>query len=279
MAMTQDGVAYLLNGAFRRMEYTEWGDKSRPVVVCVHGLTRTGRDFDTLAEALSDQYYLVCPDLPGRGASDWLPSGMLYQPATYVIALGHLLAKLGREVRWIGTSLGGICGMAVAAAEGTPITRMVLNDVGPFIPKVALERIRDYVAANEPPVFDDVAGVEAYLRRVHAPFGPLTDAQWAHLGRTSARTVEDGKVMLHYDPKIAEPIKVTEPADLDMWALWRPQIPTLGIRGETSDLLEPGTLKRMAETGAEVYEVPDTGHAPALMDAPAIERIRAFLAG
>jgi pimeloyl-ACP methyl ester carboxylesterase len=221
----------------------------------------------------------VCPDLPGRGGSDWLPDGALYAPPSYVVALAHLLAVLGGPVAWVGTSLGGICGMLTAAAEGQPITRMVLNDIGPLIPAAALARIRDYMATGDMPTFSDLRGLERHLRVIHRPFGPLDDAQWAHLAATSARTLPDGRVTLHYDPRIADPIRAGgEPADADMWAFWdRVTIPVLAIRGEDSDLLLPDTFARMAASGAATLEVADAGHAPALMDAPTIEAIRAFL--
>jgi pimeloyl-ACP methyl ester carboxylesterase len=277
--MRHGEIRYLLAGAFRRLAFTEWGDPAAPPVLCVHGLTRTGRDFDALAQALSGTHRVVCPDLPGRGGSDWLPDGALYAPPSYVVALAHLLAVLGGPVAWVGTSLGGICGMLTAAAEGQPITRMVLNDIGPLIPAAALARIRDYMATGDMPTFSDLRGLERHLRVIHRPFGPLDDAQWAHLAATSARTLPDGRVTLHYDPRIADPIRAGgEPADADMWAFWdRVTIPVLAIRGEDSDLLLPDTFARMAASGAATLEVADAGHAPALMDAPTIEAIRAFL--
>jgi pimeloyl-ACP methyl ester carboxylesterase len=269
-------VRYLLNGAFYRMAYVECGNPAAPAVVCVHGLTRTGRDFDVLAEALSDRFRVICPDLPGRGASDWLPDGALYNPVSYVQALSHLLAAIQTPVMWVGTSLGGICGMAIAAAPGQPIVRMVLNDIGPHIPAAALARIRDYI--SDAPEFADLAELEMHLRRVHAPFGRLTDAQWAHLARTSARTLANGRLALHYDPAIAAPIRATLPVDADMWAWWEKiAIPVLALRGVDSDLLLPDTLERMRKSGAAVLEVPDCGHAPALMDEPTIAAIRRFL--
>jgi pimeloyl-ACP methyl ester carboxylesterase len=223
-------------------------------------------------------------DLPGRGRSDWLADPMLYQAQHYVTALAHLLAWIGRDVAWIGTSLGGICGMVIAAAEGAPVTRLVLNDVGPFIPAAALARIRDYmVASGDSPMmsrFPDVEAIERHLRLVHAPFGPLTDAQWATLARNSARALPDGRFAMHYDPRIAEPLRGHDPVDVDMWALWdRIRVPRLVIRGETSDILLPGTFARMAASGATAFEVPLTGHAPALLDPPQIEAIRSFLSG
>ncbi len=269
-------VRYLLGNAFYSLAYVEQGSQDAPPVVCVHGLTRTGRDFDVLAEALSDRFRVICPDLPGRGDSDWLPDAQLYQPPSYVTALVHLLAAIGRPVAWVGTSLGGIVGIAVAAAIGNPITRLVLNDVGPQIPSAAMRRIRDYVART--PIFPDQISLERHLREIHAPFGPLTDAQWEHLALTSARPLPDGRVAVHYDPGIAKPLRTAMFADVDLWPWWeRISVPVLALRGEFSDLLPPATLARMARSGAQTLTVAGCGHAPALMDDATIGAVRAFL--
>jgi pimeloyl-ACP methyl ester carboxylesterase len=271
-------LRYVLNGAFYRMAWVEWGDAAAPVVLCVHGLTSSGRDFDPLAEALAADFRVICPDLPGRGRSEWLPDPALYQPFSYVQALSHLLAVIGRPVCWVGTSLGGICGMLIAAASGQPITRLVLNDVGPFIPATALVRIRDAIA--EPQTFADLAGLEAYLRRVRAAAGTLTDAQWAHLATHSARTLPDGRLAPHYDPAITRSLLDAEPQEVTLWPVWqRIHIPVFVVRGERSELLEPPTLARMERSGARSLTVAGAGHAPALMDAPTIAAVREFLHG
>jgi pimeloyl-ACP methyl ester carboxylesterase len=275
-------VHYLSGGAFHKLAFVEFGNPAAPAVVCVHGLTRNGRDFDPLAEFLAPHFHVICPDLPGRGKSDWLADGMAYQPATYVAALSHLLALLNKPVMWVGTSLGGICGMMTAAAANTPITRMVLNDIGPFIPAAALARIRDYMAAA-PARFASLAALEAHLRLIHAPFGRLGDAGWAHLARHSTRPVLDqtgaGAYAMHYDPKIIEPIRASVPLDVDMWPLWQAiRIPVMAIRGAESDLLTEETFAQMRAAGAEGVVVPDAGHAPALMDAPTMLAIKDFLA-
>ncbi|MCW3473969.1 alpha/beta fold hydrolase [Limobrevibacterium gyesilva] len=276
MEPRRGAVRYLLAGAFRRMAWVEWGDPAAPVVLCVHGLTRNARDFDPLAQALAADFRVVCPDLPGRGASDWLADPQLYQPPTYVAALSHLLAAIGGPTAWVGTSLGGICGMAVAAAQGHPVTRMVLNDIGPFLPKGALQGIRERIGRVGD--FADVAEAEQFLRVAHAPFGRLTDAQWAHMARHSVRMLPNGRVALHYDPAIATPIVAAEPEDVDLWEMWaRIAIPTLVLRGATSDLLDEPTLARMVESGAKALTVPGCGHAPAMMDAPTIAAVRDFL--
>ena len=206
MARAQS-VKYLLGTKFYNMAYVEFGNPAAPAVLCVHGLTRNGRDFDPLAEALADRFHVICPDLPGRGKSDWLADPMAYQPGSYVVALAHLLAAIGKPVAWVGTSLGGICGMMTCAAQGAPVSRLVLNDVGPLIPAAALKRIRDYMAAA-PERFASLAALEAHLREIHAPFGRLSDAQWGHMAKYSWRSVLDqtgaGAFAMHYDPKIIE---------------------------------------------------------------------------
>lgn len=277
MELRASETRFLLNGRFYRMAAVEMGDPSAPPVICVHGLTRSGRDFEPLMRALAERYLVIAPDLPGRGRSDWLADGALYQPVSYVQALAHLLAKIGRPVMWVGTSLGGICGMMIASAPGQPITRMVLNDVGPLIPEEALKRIRDYMLAA-PESFADGAALEAHLRLIHAPFGNLSDAYWAHLARSSARPLPDGRLALHYDPKIADPIRKEPPAAIDMWALWeRIRIPVLVIRGELSDLLLPDTLERMTRSGARSLQIAGAGHAPALADQASQQAIADFL--
>jgi hypothetical protein len=172
--------------------------------------------------------------------------------------------------------------MVIAATEGSPINRLVLNDIGPFMPAEALARIRDYmVASGDSPMmarFPDIETIERHLRIVHAPFGPLSDEQWAALARNSARARPDGRFTMHYDPRIAEPLRGHQPVDVDLWALWdRILVPRLVIRGASSDILLPDTFARMEASGAEAYEVPMTGHAPALLDPLQIEAIRSFL--
>ncbi len=268
-------ILYLLAGTFQRLCFTAWGDPHAQPVVCVHGLSRNGRDFDVLARALAHDFYVLCPDLPGRGRSSWLPDAALYQPLSYVQALSHLLAFIDRPVFWVGTSLGGICGMLLAATAGNPVRRMVLNDIGPFVPKASLERIRDYL--GDVPDFPDLTQFEAYLRRIHAPFGDLTDPQWAEMTQHSHRLRDDGRVTVHYDPAMVAPLRSSAPADMDLWAVWdRIEVPMLTLRGETSDLLLPETLGQMAAKSS-VHIVDGAGHAPALMDEATIEVVARFL--
>ncbi|WP_421992447.1 alpha/beta fold hydrolase [Roseococcus sp.] len=259
------------------LRWAEWGPVDGRPVVCVHGLTRNGRDFDALAQALAAQgRRVICPDVPGRGISDWLPAGALYAVPTYVGALMPLLAELG-EYDWVGTSMGGLIGMGLCAMPAVAMRRIVLNDIGPFIPVASLARIRDYLQTF--PEFASLAALEAQLRRVHAPFGALSDAEWAHLARHSARVTVHGTFVLHYDPAILEPM-AGPLADVDLWALWELCVkrPVLVLRGESSDLLTTETASRMgASTGVTVETIPGCGHAPALMDPAQIALIQRFL--
>lgn len=267
---------------FHRVVYSEWGDaQNQRVLICVHGLTRNGRDFDTLAEALSNDYRVVCPDVPGRGRSEWLPVKEDYGYPLYCADMAALVAHLRVEsVDWVGTSMGGLIGMLLAASPGTPLRRLVINDIGPLIPKAALERIASYVGAD--PRFDDMAALDAYIREIYAPFGPLTDAQWRGLVESSARTIAEGEIGLSYDPGIAEPLRAMPLEDVDLWPAWDAvQCPVLLLRGEKSDVLRADTAEEMQRRGPKTtfVELPDIGHAPTLMADDQIETIRGWLSG
>ncbi|WP_270937450.1 alpha/beta fold hydrolase [Falsiroseomonas oryzae] len=280
MTARQHRLRYLLAGCFHGLAWTEWGPEDGPPVVCVHGLTRTGRDFDVLAKALAARgRRVLCPDLPGRGASDRLHDPQLYTPVSYVVALGHLLARLEEPVDWVGTSLGGICGMMVAAAAGHPLRRLVLNDIGSRVPSTAAERIAAYVKL--PLAFEDIEALEAHLRLVHAPFGPLTDAQWRHLAESSARPLPDGRFGMHYDPGIAVPFEESATGPVDLSLVWsRVALPILLLRGAESDVLDAETAAEMAmRPGVQLVTLPGIGHAPALMDTGQIARVAEFLEG
>jgi len=265
---------------FHRNCYWEWDStlSNAPVLVAVHGLTRNGRDFDTIARVLTDRFRVVCPDVVGRGKSDRLPDGALYSYPQYLADAAALIARVATgPVDWLGTSMGGLVGMMLAAQPLTPIRRLIVNDVGPFVPRESLERIGTYAGAD--PRFHDLAGLEAYLRRVYADFGNLSDADWAHMARHSACPLPDGGFGLAYDPAIAGAFKAGPIADVDLWPIWdRIQCPVLVLRGARSDLLLPGTAARMAsKANVTLVEFPDCGHAPALMDAVQIGAVRDWL--
>jgi pimeloyl-ACP methyl ester carboxylesterase len=264
-----------------RMAYLEWGDaRNRDVVVCVHGLTRSARDFDDLARALCGQFRVVCPDVAGRGDSDRLADPVHYGIPQYVADMVTLVARLDVEaVSWVGTSMGGLIGMALAAQHGSPVKRLVINDAGPVIAKAALRRIADYL--GRAPVFASFGEAEQYVRTVFAPFGRHDDAQWRHLAEAWLRRNDDGTWRAHYDPRIAEPFRATMPeGDLELWPVYEAiRCPTLVVRGAQSDLLSSETSRAMTERGpkARLVEFPDVGHAPTLMDAGQISVVRDFL--
>lgn len=272
-------LRWLAPDGFHTLAWVEWGEPGeRPPVLCVHGLTRNGRDFDRLAAALARRgRRVVCPDMPGRGRSERLSDPMLYAVPTYVTACAHLIAALGAEtVDWVGTSMGGLIGIGMAAVPGQPIRRMVLNDVGPFVPAAALARIKAHVGAD--PAFPGHDALEAHLRRVHEAFGPMTDEDWRHLALHSARLDDTGTIRLHYDPAIAAPMPEVA-QDLELWALWEAiAIPVLVLRGALSDILPAETAARMAaKPGVTLHTVPGVGHVPALVDDDQIGRVAAFL--
>ncbi len=265
---------------FHRMAYAEWGEATaRPPVICVHGLTRNGRDFDWLAEALQTTTRVFCPDIAGRGASDWLGDPSLYGYPQYVADMVAMIARTGAEqVDWVGTSMGGIIGMLIAAQPNSPIRRLVINDVGAFLPLAALKRIGGYVGQD--PAFADLAALEAYLRKVTmASFGITRAEDFRHLAHNSFRTRPDGALALAYDPKIADAFRALD-KDVDLWPVYdRIRCPTLLLHGALSDILPSAVAEDMTRRGprASCVTIENVGHAPALIDPAQIRVIQDFL--
>ena len=281
MKYTTGSVQCLSPSGLHRMAYTEWGARDNPrVLVCVHGLTRNARDFDWLAEAMSAHYRVICPDVVGRGQSGRLldPSG--YAIPQYVADMVTLIARLNVDtVDWVGTSMGGLIGMALAAQAGSPIRQLVLNDVGPIITVDALHRIAEYVGVD--PTWATVDEAQAYVRQISTPFGQLTDEQWRHLTEHSIAQRPDGRWGFRYDPRIAEPFRAAFVGkDIDLWPIYeRIASPTLVIRGAESDLLGRDTWQQMGSRGAraELAEIPGVGHAPMFFSDDQIALVRNFL--
>jgi pimeloyl-ACP methyl ester carboxylesterase len=266
---------------FHRVVYYEWGDAANPrVVVCVHGLGRNGRDFDVIAEALAPTHRVLAVDMPGRGMSDWLPDPNDYIFPTYLSTLTALIARSGAvDVDWIGTSMGGLLGIVLAAQPKSPIRRLVVNDVGPQLEAAALARIGSYIGQD--PTFATFSEIEGYLRQISAPFGPLSDLQWEFITRTNVRERADGRWGLAYDPGIAVPFR-NSAAPPSLWSLWDAiTCPALLLRGAQSDLLTREVAGEMAARGPmpRVIEFAGVGHAPMLLGPdqylPVVEFLRA----
>lgn len=267
-----------------RMAYWEWGARTNPrVLVCVHGLSRQGRDFDTLARDLAGHYRVVCPDVVGRGQSDWLSDPAGYAIPAYVADMVTLLARLDADqVDWVGTSMGGLIGLGLASLPGSPLRRLVLNDVGPAIQWAALQRIGTYL--GQPAHWATPQEAADALWAISQGFGPHTPEQWLALTRPQLKPDGDG-FQPHYDPAIAVPFRALTPelaagAEAMLWQSWdRVACPVLLLRGADSDLLSPDTAQRMTQRGPRVrlHEFAGVGHAPTLVQADQRQVVREFL--
>ncbi len=257
-----------------------WGSPNSPVVICWHGFARTGTDFAVLATALSDRFYVVCPDTPGRGLSAWLPSDA-YHFSTYQSLALDLIQQFAknRPVHWVGTSMGGVIGMMLAAhpTQRRFIDRLVLNDIGPEVPDEALERIREYTSQS--PCFADYPSARAYLEEIYSPFGELSEPEWQTMQMHSWRRDSDGSLVPHYDPAILA--RFGEPQNKPLaWTLFSSIMsPMLVIRGMESDILTEAIAQRMAESALRVsrLDVPNAGHAPFLNTGSQVSEIKRFL--
>ena len=265
----------------RELHYTEWGAQHTEAVIAWHGLARTGRDMDDVAEHLAQRYRVICPDTIGRGLSQWSPEPALeYCLAFYVRQAESLVNQLGiQRMHWLGTSMGGAIGLlAAATALRGRVRRLVLNDSGPQVADAALARIRGY--AGNPAAFATVCELEQYFRAIYKPYGAMSDAQWRRLTETSTRRLPDGRVTPHYDPAMVMQFTHHDD-DYQRWAEWDLlDIPVLCLRGESSDLLLRDTAEQMRNRGprAVVVEIAGCGHAPALNTAEQFALVERFFA-
>jgi pimeloyl-ACP methyl ester carboxylesterase len=272
----QSSVLSVCREKFHRIAFTDWGrGGERGTVICVHGLTRQARDFDWLARSLAEEgYRVICPDVVGRGLSDHLSNPADYDLPQYVIDMNVLIASLGaKEVMWIGFSLGGLIGMAMAGMPNSPIRCLVVNDIGPHMPLSAVLRIGRY-ASNAPTRFPSTQAADMYFRDILAPFGRLTDEQWRHLAEHSVRPDGAGGYRLRYDPHLVQGFKPPWVYASKLWQFWDSiACPILILRGAESDLLLPSTAAEMLARNhrAKMWEFPGCGHLPPLM---APEQIR-----
>jgi pimeloyl-ACP methyl ester carboxylesterase len=283
---------------FHRIAYTEWGqpNSNHPPIICLHGMTRNGRDFDELAAYLSQHgRHVFCPDLVGRGDSDWLRFPLHYTYEQYLADMNTLIARIGTdEIDWIGTSLGGIVGMVLASLPKTPIKRLILNDIGPQISTKGIMRLADYVGKE--PDFTSMDAATNYYKTIFADIGNLSEQQWRSIAESSVQEIAPGKFVSKTDhgvtimpakckitwQAIMHPLKVLEGSlfDVDLWPVWRKvSCPTLLMHGEKSDILLPATVQKMQQIHPEmdVIEIADVGHAPSLLDVKQHEMIMQWL--
>jgi pimeloyl-ACP methyl ester carboxylesterase len=284
-----------------RMAYWQWGAESGDeaaghVIVCVHGLSRQGRDFDVLAQALVEQaagqLRVVCPDVAGRGKSDWLKDPMGYQVPTYVGDMLAMLAQLHKQspitrLDWVGTSMGGLIGMAIAGTPRlplpVPVRRMVLNDVGPTIEWRSIERIKGYLGKTGR--FDNVQQAADAMWAISTSFGPHTPQQWLALSQPMVRELAEGGLTLHYDPAIAVPVQATTQeaaaqGEAMLWQLYdNIRARVLVTRGAESDLFSKATALAMTQRGprASLVEFPGVGHAPTFVPDNQVQAVALFL--
>ncbi|MYM83914.1 alpha/beta fold hydrolase [Duganella sp. FT50W] len=284
-------VQCLSLAGLHRMSYKEWGDASNPnVLLCVHGVTRVGDDFDTMARALAADYRVIAPDIVGRGRSDWLKNPQLYVIPQYVSDIVTLLARVlpdpeSQKVDWFGTSMGGLIGMGLASLPDNPIRKLVLNDIGPTLAPQAMQRIGDYIGQDLR--FDSFEAGAQFVRDVSVSFGEHTPEEWRKLAADVLRQDKDGKWGRHYDMGLAAPFRAVTPerAAADQAMLWAAydaiRCPTLLVRGAESDLLSRDTALAMTQRGpkAQLVEIPKVGHAPTFVHDDQIQIAKQFLLG
>lgn len=292
------GGAAATSGQPRRLAYWEWSceaGNAAGVVLCVHGLSRQGLDFDALAQTLRQRSRVIAVDVAGRGHSDWLADPMAYQIPTYAADLAALVAHLRAAepdlpIDWVGTSMGGLIGMALAAQPQMALRRLVLNDVGPVIQWEALLRIGTYLGQN--PSFDNEHAAVSYLASISTGFGPHTPEQWRTLSLPLLRE-RAGRWWLHYDPAIATPFnamtataddatarQIVQTGETALWGLYDAiRMPTLLLRGAKSDLLNAETASLMTQRGprARLVTLDGVGHAPTLVPDDQVAVVRDFL--
>lgn len=296
--MKKDYFLGVSEEGFHKIAYTEWGQSqlNTAPVLCVHGFSRTGRDFDSLANHLSlAGKHVFCPDVVGRGASSWMKNSLHYTYEQYAADMNAMIARINaQQIDWIGTSMGGLIGMFLASLPNSPIRRLVINDIGPQIPLAAITRISERSALE--PEFTSLEEAIAYFKIACAAFGTLNDEQWKTFTEHSIREVSPGKFTTNYDPGIKRtaikskftwntllnPQKILEGTffDVDLWHVWRKiTCPVLVVHGVRSDFLLPSIIEKMQSIHqqVEVLTVEDAGHAPALQDVKQLEAIQQWL--
>lgn len=281
MPATQRKFLGLGPHGFHDIFYKEWGSSNNPeVLVCAHGLTRNSGDFDYFARRMEDIYRIACPDMPGRGESDWLPTAD-YNHATYLSAASTLIARLGvSELDWVGTSMGGLMGMILAAQPGTPIRKLVLNDVGAFASRESQLAVISSTGNDDR--FNTFQAVIQYLKTTYVSWGKIGDDEWINIAKHSSRKLDDGTYALAYDPNIVAPFKENQNAlqDVNIWPLFDAiQVPMLLLHGCDSAILTAEVAQEMKRRNKnlELVDFPGIGHCPSLMEEDQVKIVRDWL--
>jgi pimeloyl-ACP methyl ester carboxylesterase len=265
---------------FHKVVYHEWGDPEQAnALICAHGFTRNSHDFDFLAERFKSHYRVICPDIVGRGESDWLPLSTHYEPLQYIRDMTILLGRINaKTVTWIGTSMGGLIGIILAAMPQTPIKRLILNDVGPFIAKKSMQGLGTALAnATE---FATLVELEQHLKKIYMGFGPLEERHWQHILKYDHKKNSNGKYRRNYDPAIVQQLHTNQQMELNLWPYWAHVTqPTLVLHGLLSEMLTPGTAQKMQvdKPNVTLIDLPHIGHPASLMIDSEIELVANWL--
>ncbi len=266
-----------------KMAYTQWGNpENKKVLICVHGFSRTGRDFDYLAAALQEKYRIICPDIVGRGKSDWLSNSSDYGIPVYISDMLTLINQLNlSNIDWVGTSMGGLIGMFIASKKNSLINRLVMNDIGAEIVPESLKRWAKKYLTQGKPDFENLTQVTEYVREFYSDYGALTDSEWEHIAKHTVKKTSEDKYQLHYDLSIIDIFRVStgEPKPVDFWQTWSSvSSPVLLLHGEESFLLLPETIQKMQSIHPQitVKHFP-CGHNPPLLSTDQIEAIANWL--
>lgn len=279
---TQKVVKGLSFHGFHRINYLEWGEDNamNNTMVCVHGVTRNAHDFDYFAQKMCKEYRVICPDIVGRGESDHLVSSDGYDYLQYNSDMNVLLARLEEpKVDWLGTSMGGIIGMVLASLPQTPIRRLILNDIGPFISRESLTKIGDYIGRSGE--FRNLKSIEEYLRGIYQEFKPMSDEDWTDMAKRSSRRTQTGKYRMRMDPGVGDAFRDRISLfDVDMWETWdQIQVPVLILRGKDSSFFHESVAQEMLTRGpnATLVEFEDCGHTPTLRGDEQVDAIADWL--
>jgi pimeloyl-ACP methyl ester carboxylesterase len=265
---------------FHKISYLEWGDESNPeVLICVHGLTRNAHDFDYLARKVQKKYRIACPDLIGHGKSDYIGHSEAYTFTQYMNDMVSFLSRINaKKIHWLGTSIGGIVGMMLAAQPGSPIKSLILNDVGMIVPSMSLHRVGTYARNNKG--FASFDAAKSYFQTVLAPNGILGEQKWNHVTKHGTYIDEKGELYLAYDPTIGQIFVNQAVPTLHLETYWQGiKCPILVLRGEYSDFLPPEIIRKMLyfQPNAKIITIPDCGHAPSLMEPQQIQYVEDWL--